>query len=149
MSRTNSLEFQFDCMQLPEPSSQPAGLRLGIQEKDAVMQDVAIDAGEATFRFAVNLVLDDSGEPEDFRGSYVHGPRGGRFIYLCWGQRTAEAWESRSRAKVPLAMVGKAAIASAIERNAPIKARIRMTDAKGRPAVATLKPDAVAWPDAF
>jgi hypothetical protein len=145
MSPIHSIDFEFDCTRLPEPSSGQASLRLGIQEKDAVVQDVACAGGAATFRFPVEVVLDDAGEPADFRGGYVHGPRGGRFVYLCWGHRAGEAWETISRAKVPLGSLDRAAVTAAIKGSMPIRARIRMSDAQGRPVVATLKADFVEW----
>ena len=113
-------------------------------------QDVACTpcpADGTRFRFSLEAVADPTTGALSFRGGYAQGPRDARFIYLCWGAWGEGGWQHYRRAKVPLSGLDPAAIERAISAGRPIRARIRMSDARGEPVAATLKPEQVQWLD--
>ena len=61
------------------------GIHVGVQRGTEVVGLVTGDAADAVFDIDLEVVADGNGEP-DFRGPYVHGRRGERFVYLSWGE---------------------------------------------------------------
>src|SRR5258707_7722563 len=61
------------------------GIHVGGQRGAEVVGLVIGDAADAVFDIDLEVVADTDGEP-DFRGPYVHGRRGERFLYLSWGE---------------------------------------------------------------
>ncbi len=146
MNDTPRIDFEFECVDLPDPvSPEYAHLRLGIQAQIDVHQDVPCTLGQARFQFALEVVLNQANNAVLFRGSYVHGPRGKQFVYLCWGERRDGQWNTLRRAKVPLTPLAPGTIATALRTHQPIRARITMTTAQGAPVAASLKPDYIEW----
>ncbi len=146
MSTGTHLAFEIECYDFPCAALSPyAHLRLGIQERDDVKQDVSCTDAAARFQFVLEAVFEPGGESVVWRGAYAHGPRAVRFVYLCWGAWGEGGWQHFRRAKVPLNGLDPALIQRAIQEGRPLKARIRMTDARGEPVAATLKTDQVAW----
>lgn len=110
-------------------------VRLGIQKGPReVVNDVLAAGEEVTFR--VPLRLRPGG---DVGGPFVQGGPGGRFVYLCWGERGEDgAWDGLRRAKLPLTGV-------TLAPSGIVEARLRLTDAKGGPECGTLRGAAVEW----
>jgi len=61
-------------------------VHLGIQRGREVVGVVPGDVAEALFDFTLDAVVGGHGGAADFRGPYVRGTRGARFLYLSWGQ---------------------------------------------------------------
>lgn len=80
----------------------------------------------------------------DFRGSVVQGKRGERFVYLNWVNVIPPHLEGFRRAKLMLNRVDADVLRSAIA-SGQLEARIDLTDEKGGPRCATVKPPAVEW----
>lgn len=81
----------------------------------------------------------------DVRGPYVQGGPGRRFIYLSWGAVTATGeFQMFRRAKLHLADIDPAVLRAA-ERSGTLVARLGLTDAKGHPRCAAVRPPAVRW----
>lgn len=81
----------------------------------------------------------------DLTGPYIQGRPGGRFIYLCWG--TVEApgtFAMFRRAKLQLDAVSPELLRSAADQGCLI-ARVRLTDEKGGPACASVRPPLISW----
>ncbi|MEA3054749.1 MAG: hypothetical protein QOD30_181, partial [Actinomycetota bacterium] len=85
--------------------------------------------------FEVTTKLDAEGN-RDFGGPFVHGKKGERFVYLSWGDGSGESFTMFRRAKLMLADAPDAG---------SVVARIRLTDGKGMPMCARLRPPALAW----
>jgi hypothetical protein len=98
---------------------------------------VPADAPSAEWRTELRLVERDG--VADVRGPAVQGPKGDRFVYLTWGHVAAGGgFTMVRRAKLVLAPVlGSAARAA--------EATVRLTDEKGHPRTARVKPPAVTW----
>ncbi|MFD3946715.1 DUF5990 family protein [Streptomyces sp. NPDC058579] len=98
------------------------------------------DAAEAVWEFTVATVLAPDGT-RDFRGPYVHGKRGARFLYLTWGEwPPGGAFTMFRRAKLFLDDLP----ASALDRGAA-EGRLGLTDAHGLPLCAAVRPPHIEW----
>jgi hypothetical protein len=81
----------------------------------------------------------------DIRGPFIQGAPGQRFIYLSWGTVNSEStFVMFRRAKLVLADIGAEIIAAA-EQSGELTARLGLTDARGHPVCARIKPPAVEW----
>lgn len=102
------------------------------------------DAVDATFEFDIDIVPADEGG-WDFRGPYVQGRRGERFIYLTWGDRPPEGgFTMFRRAKLHLSCLDADLLTVAADRRRLV-ARLSLSDARGAPRCASLRPPAITW----
>jgi hypothetical protein len=85
------------------------------------------------------------GPAADVRGPYVQGPPGGRFIYLNW-VTVDDAGTARlfRRAKLMLDEVPPAVLNEA-GRTGLLIGRLHLTDSKGNPTCAAVRPPAIQW----
>ncbi len=85
---------------LRAPSS---GIAFALQRGKADLVDRVISNGsDVTFTLAVGYLISDDGVL-DFRGPFVQGPRGGRFIYVNCGGLAAQVGSPwRTRVKISL-----------------------------------------------
>jgi len=81
----------------------------------------------------------------DLKGRYIQGPPGGRFIYLCWGTvDDANRFTLFRRAKLWFDAIPPAVIDSAVSLGLLV-GRLGLTDAKGNPLCAAVRPPAIEW----
>jgi len=143
----STVKFEFECFNLPGAvNEQYRQLRLGIQLSKQVVMDVPADGMVAYFPFSLKVTQDpETGAPR-FKGSYAQGPSKSQFVYLCWGTRDVDrAWETSRRAKIPLYTLSWEFVIRVLERSAPLKARIRMTNRAGEPVSGTINPEDLEW----
>lgn len=133
---------QMECICVEPPAGND--LWIGLQEGRSVVQDVRADFSEQTFRFTLDVQPGANGQP-NFTGAYAQGTPADRFVYLCWGQRVGGVWVGVRRAKIRLGELSWETIRAAIDADQPIRARISLTDAKGQPITASLKPGQMEW----
>ncbi len=95
------------------------------------------DASQASWETEVQVV---PGEPIDFRGPAVQGPKGQRFLYLTWGELRGGSFAMFRRAKLMLDDLGFGA-ATASEAVGTLS----LSDAKGAPLCARVKPGTITW----
>ncbi|MCT4352019.1 DUF5990 family protein [Streptomyces sp. Je 1-79] len=101
---------------------------------------VPADAAEAVWEFTVETVRAPDGT-RDFRGAYVHGRRGARFLYLTWGELPpGGAFTMFRRAKLFLDDLPE----PALDRGAA-EGRLGLTDACGMPLCAAVRPPRIRW----
>ncbi|WP_371483816.1 DUF5990 family protein [Kitasatospora sp. NBC_00315] len=81
----------------------------------------------------------------DFTGPYIQGSPGGRFVYLSWcTPDAAGAVTVFRRAKLMLDAVDPATAEAAV-RSGLLVARLRLTDARGGPLCAAVRPPLIEW----
>jgi hypothetical protein len=126
----------------------PAGVDYGLQKgHGSAFEAVQIqrsDGRDLQFEFSAQPRA--SGSPADFRGPFIQGPAGERFVYIDIGTfagQTGTPWSRRL--KIPLTgitrdMVRRASAAG----GAVLEARIRGTGRDGSPACASVK-DFAGW----
>jgi hypothetical protein len=122
-----------------------AGIRVGIQKGNAVIDDVAGDAVQATFDCEMRVKRHpDTGKP-NFLGPFAHGKPAERFLYLCWGQWIGNSWHGFRRAKIHLRDLDWKTVQVAVGADRPIEAVVSLTDSKGEPLCASVKADKITW----
>ncbi|MER5885169.1 DUF5990 family protein [Streptomyces sp. NPDC001941] len=116
-------------------------VHVGTQRGREPEQLVPGDAARAVFDVPVEVVELPDGSL-DFRGPYVQGRRGARFVYLTWGERPAGGgFAMFRRAKLFLADVPRALVLAGAARTS-----LGLTDARGMPLCATVRPEWTAFP---
>ena len=101
------------------------------------------DAPSATW----TLDCSAAGSPDgvDLQGPYIQGPPGGRFIYLSWGTvDDAQTFTLFRRAKLSFDAIPQAVIDGA-QRLGMLVGRLGLTDAKGKPLCAAVRPPLIEW----
>jgi hypothetical protein len=103
------------------------------------------DAPEAVFEFDVDILPGDDGG-WDFRGPYVHGKRNERFLYLTWGDRPPGGdFTMFRRAKLHLSCLPPDLVSRAAAPGHHLVARLSLTDGRGGPRCASVRPPEIAW----
>jgi hypothetical protein len=121
------------------------GIHIGVQRGTEVEKLVIGDAADAIFDIEIDLVKTDDGAP-DFRGPYVHGRRGERFIYLVWGEVDADGvFTMFRRVKLPLTPLTAAPVQERVLAARQFEAILELTDPRGRPLAASVRPPWVSW----
>jgi hypothetical protein len=122
-----------------------SGIHVGVQCGTDVIGLVPGDEGEATIDFEVDVEVDADGAA-DFRGPYVHGRRGERFVYLNWCEVDDEGTSTMfRRLKLHLSPLTEQFPAPALAGARRIQAFLELTDPKGRPVAASVRPPWVLW----
>ena len=122
------------------------GIHLGVQRGTDVVDLVIGDAADAVFDIELEIVPGVDGEAPDFRGPYVHGRRGERFIYLSWGEvDEAGIFTMFRRLKLHLAPLVEQTSAEQLYAAKRIQAVLELTDTRGRPIAASVRPPWVTW----
>lgn len=78
----------------------------------------------------------------DITGQWVHGKNGDRFFYLVWHDQSGERG---GRSKVLFRDIDPDLVWSAFERHATLCADIHLTNARGEPAMGSVRPPQVSW----
>jgi len=112
-----------------------------VQRRGDVVDLVAGDAGEARWQFAVDVTWEG-----DLRGPFVQGRKGDRFFYLSWGTvDAAGGFTMFRRAKLMLDDVDAGTIDDACAPGQVLVATLALTDGKGGPRCAAVRPPAISW----
>jgi hypothetical protein len=121
------------------------GIHVGVQRGSEVIGLVTGDAADAVFDIDLDIVADTDGVP-DFRGPYVHGRRGERFLYLSWGEVGDDGtFAMFRRLKLHLAPLVEGSTAETVFAAKKIQAVLELTDTRGRPLAASVRPPWVTW----
>ena len=132
----------------PSPDS-PGGYRnihVGLQRRGRPSElRGVVSATEPAASWTIDCELVSSAAGPDLRGPYIQGPPRGRFIYLNWGTvDAAGTFTMFRRAKlmldaVPADVIGESA------RSGLLVGTLGLTDAKGHPSCAAMRPPAIEW----
>jgi hypothetical protein len=122
-----------------------SGIHIGVQRGSDVVHRLPGDLGEAHFDVEIEVEV-DAERAVDFRGPYVHGRRGERFLYLSWGEISEEGdFAMFRRLKLHLSPLLEHSTPEAIMSARRIRAFLELTDTKGRPVAASVRPPWVLW----
>lgn len=117
------------------PGRHPGGHRdvqVGVQVRREPAELVPADAASASWELEITETY--GADARDFHGPAVQGRPGERFVYLTWLEGAVPTMFRR--AKLMLADAPEAA---------SVVARVHLTDEKGLPRCARLRPPAVEW----
>jgi hypothetical protein len=93
----------------------------------------------------VTWTIDCEVNGSDVRGPYIQGRPGDRFIYLNWGSADGNGrTEMFRRAKLMLDGVRAEVLAEAA-KSGLLVGRLGLTDAKGQPLCAAVRPPVIEW----
>ena len=134
------------CTNLPgEEWGGHSPLHLGIQQDDQIIETASAGSKRVVFRPVLRARSNIDGSA-NFLGAFAHGPRTERFIYLVW---------AIVQGKLPVRMVGRiklhlnhikwASVTKAAGKRQPIRVTLALTDTKGKPVMASVRPDAAKW----
>jgi hypothetical protein len=136
------------CGPSPERPGGHHGIEVGVQRKNKpgeLMGQVRADAASVTWEVEATLVPSD---PTDLRGPYISGPPGGRFIYLSWGVVDQPgSFEMFRRAKIMFDGI-PADVMAAAQASGVLIGRLGLTDPKGNPTCAAVRPPLIQWTSA-
>jgi hypothetical protein len=145
MKQALNIVLKLHCYHLPGKTvGERKAVRLGIQKRDEVIDDISADVDEAIFLAPLMVEFSPEGTAK-FLGPYVHGNPREKFIYLCWGERAGSHWDGFSRAKLQLLPIPAALLFRAADTETPLEVRIDMQDEKGKIICATIKQTQLHW----
>jgi hypothetical protein len=103
------------------------------------------DAPAAHWRIEVRTSRAADGSV-DFHGTFVHGTRGDRYLYLNWGTVAADgSFRLFRRAKLSLSEVDQTLVEQVLQDNGSLACTVNLTDARGQPRCARVRPPDIAW----
>ena len=119
-----------------------SNIHVGVQRKNRPAELLELHPGDAT---TATWTLDCAIDGTDIRGPYIQGPPGGRFIYLSWGSLGDNGrFTMFRRAKLTLEDVPADVLESAFDSGLLVGS-LALTDAKGNPVCARVRPPQIAW----
>ena len=134
------------CGPSPERPDGHQGIHVAVQRKNRpgeLFGLVPADAPSATWDLACTTKVTADGV--DVTGPYVSGRPGERFIYLSWGTVDADGgFDMFRRAKLWLTAVPSSVMADAVDAGILV-GRLGLTDAKGNPLCAAVRPPLIEW----
>jgi ankyrin repeat protein len=103
------------------------------------------DAPSVRWTFQITIRRHHDGQL-DFGGPYVHGARGGRSLGLRWGTLAADGtFDVFRAAKLRFADIDPALIERVLSSGGRLVAELGLTDPRGDPVCASVRPPAVTW----
>jgi hypothetical protein len=134
------------CGPSPEVTDGYRNVYVGVQRRNRRHEHldlVAGDASSAVWTLQCDAVVTDAGW--DLKGAYIQGPPTGRFVYLSWGIVDGDQnFTMFRRAKLWLEAIPEPVIAAA-SRSGVLVGRLGLTDPKGNPLCASVRPPAIDW----
>ncbi|WP_353951637.1 DUF5990 family protein [Knoellia sp. S7-12] len=127
---------------LPPPVLAGRAVLVGMQRGRDVVSARPVTGETMTFDAELNVVVTADGV--DYRGPWVQGKRGDRFLYLNWGQDEGAGFVGFRRAKLMLGVLDPAEMASAAA-GAVLEGRLSLVDACGGPVCAAVRPPTIRW----
>ena len=119
-------------------------IHVGIQRRREVVELVPGDASSARWSFECETAEDD--DSFDVRGPFIHGKRGERFIYLSWGIVSVSGeFEMFRRAKLQLNAIDSETLRRAACDHGRLVGVVNLTDERGNPTCASLRPPHAQW----
>jgi hypothetical protein len=147
------MQLRIEAWDLPGRTCGPGGnfpgyrnVHVGVQRRDRRNELLELHPGDvpsAVWTLECSAVSTSAGV--DVKGPYIQGRPGGRFIYLSWGTVDASgAFTLFRRAKLMLDAIAPDTIDTA-RRSGRLIGRLRLTDTKGHPLCAHVRPPLIDW----
>lgn len=154
------MQIHIEGSRLPGRACGPGGdfdgyenIHVGVQRKDRPGELLGLlpgDAPSASWTLDCTAAVTDPGPDGpaggvEISGPYVQDRLGGRFVYLSWGTVDEDGLFSMfRRAKLMFSDIGAATLRAAA-RSGHLTARLPLSDAKGQPLCARVRPPVVEW----
>jgi hypothetical protein len=142
---TEEFEITIEIVCTELPGAGQSFLHLGIQRDQVITEAAPADAKRIVFRPTLRALRNGDGSV-NFLGPFAQGPKSERFIYLNWATTNGKELTAMvGRIKLHLNHIKWAAVRKAAQGNKPIRVKLALTNAKGNPVMASLRPDAAQW----
>jgi hypothetical protein len=134
------------CGPSPERPGGYHNIHVGVQRRDRPGELLGLQPGDATAAvWELEATATAGAAGTDLRGPYISGRPGRRFIYLSWGAvDDTGTFTMFRRAKLELDAVAPATLAAAL-RSGQLTGTVQLTDARGNPVCAALRPGQISW----
>jgi hypothetical protein len=121
-------------------------IHVGVQRKDEPGELLGLHPGDAPCAvWALDCTTSDTGDGIEVSGPYIQNRLGGRFVYLSWGTVDESGlFTMFRRAKLMLSDIDPPVLEAAA-RTGHLTARLGLTDAKGQPLCARVRPPRIVW----
>jgi hypothetical protein len=134
------------CGASPDRPDGHQGVHVGVQRRNKPGELLNLTPGDApSVTWTLDCTVGPSPAGLDLKGPYIQGPPGGRFIYLSWG--TVEepgSFDMFRRAKLWLTAIPEGVLTRAVEGGVLV-GRLGLTDPKGHPLCASVRPPMIEW----
>ena len=135
--------FEIACTDLPGAGER--SLHLGIQRDQVIIEAASADSKRIVFKPALRARPNPDGSV-NFLGPFAQGPKAERFIYLNWVTMNGKTLTGMvGRIKLHLNHLEWATVEKAARLNNPIRVRLSLTNAKGLPLMASVRPNVAQW----
>jgi hypothetical protein len=131
----------------PEGDDLPEGrVHVAVQGRRGQQDLLGLTPGDAAAaRWELEATVASPSPGADLRGPQIHGRPGERFLYLSWGVVGADgAFTMFRRAKLQLNAVPDTVLSAAIS-NGRLTGRLGLTDERGGPRCASVRPPLISW----
>lgn len=119
-------------------------VHVGLQRRAEVEQLISGDASQAVWEVDIDVI--GHGDEIDFRGPFVQGRKGDRFLYLSWGTvDKGDRFQMFRRAKLMLEPVDRDIVRRADRPAARLVGRLNLTGGDGGPLCAAVRPPVIEW----
>ena len=134
------------CTNLPgEEWDGNSTLCLGIQRDEQIIEVASAGSKRVVFRPVLRARRNTDGSA-NFLGAFAHGPRTERFIYLVWAiVQGKQLVRMVGRVKLHLNHIEWASVEYSAGGKKPIRVTLALTNAKGKPVMASVRPDVAKW----
>jgi len=142
----HDVTIEITCTQPPVEALAGRGpVYLGLQKDKDLVDAEPLNAKRLVFRPVLEARKEGDGTAS-FHGPFAHGPRNERFIYLVWAiQERGKPTQVFGRIKLHLNHIGWEDIENAGARKKTLRVTLPLTKAKGKPVLASVRPDAARW----
>jgi Family of unknown function (DUF5990) len=142
---TEEIEVAIEIVCTSLPGAGDNSLHLAIQRDETITEAAPADSKRIVFRPALRARRNADGTV-NFLGPFAHGPKAERFIYLNWVAANGTVLTVQvGRIKLHLNHIKWSAAKKAAEENKPIRVGLALTNAKGGPVMASVRPDVAKW----
>jgi Family of unknown function (DUF5990) len=142
---TEEIEITLEIICTGLPGAGPNSLHLGIQRDKVITEAASADSKRIVFKPTLRAQRNADGSV-NFLGPFAQGPKAERFVYLNWVTTNGAVLTSMvGRIKLHLNHIVWAAVEKAAAGNKPIRARLSLTNAKGNPVMASVRPGVAKW----
>jgi hypothetical protein len=121
-------------------------IHVGVQRRGRPSELLDVQPGDAPMvTWTLDCTVVPAASGVDINGPYIQGPPGGRFIYLSWGSVDETGiFAMFRRAKLWLNAI-EPDIVNAAAKAGLLTARLGLTDARGHPLCASVRPPLIEW----
>ncbi|WP_041940206.1 MULTISPECIES: DUF5990 family protein [Frankia] len=147
------MRIRIEGVDLPGSRCAPAGdahrhvnVHVGVQARGRQDDLLGLHRGDAPRAdWTIDCTVTQGPAGLDLRGRHIQGRPGARFLYLSWGDvDDAGTFAMFRRAKLMLDAVDPDVLAAAVGTG-ELVGRLGLTDARGQPRCAAVRPPAITW----